>query len=324
MATINYQPTLQPQFSVLFTLTGGGIFEQDPPPPPGTIYGPALAALTEGIVVAYRVAASTAIRTQKSTSLAVAAWRTVEAVTAAADDNCAPSLAVGLNDDLWIAWHNAAGAVSIQRHKNGWQAAVTTSPTLTGKHPRLLLTEDRQYIAYWSTAASAIKLYGSNDFFATLDLLGTFSVSEQVVSLFQDRSGLLHLLAESGGNVRQWTSSDGAQWTDRGTLQASRTKPQAGYTVAGGALFAWNTGNALQVWRLGGAHTETVAGPAAVTSAFPEQVAGVCVDRYDVVWLALQDSSGFNTDNVGRLMLDTEPPGPRKYPVSGSGGMGMF
>ncbi len=319
MATINYQPTLQPQFSVLFTLTGGGIFEQDPPPPPGTIYGPALAALTEGIVVAYRVAADDAIYTQKSTSLAVTAWNAAETVTTAADDNCVPCLAVGLNDDLWIAWNDAAEAISIQRHVNGWQAAVSTTPTLTGKHPRILLTEQGQFVAFWHTGDAEISLYRSTDFFETVELVATFALSEQAVFLGQDRSGLLHLLGEDAGDAVQWTSADSVQWTDRGVLVSARVIPMAGYTVAGGALFAWDASDLLQVWRLDGPHTATVAGPADITDLFPEQVPGVCVDRYDVVWLALQDGGAFSTDDVGRLA-----PESAQYSLDQGGGMGMF
>jgi hypothetical protein len=304
MAFVAVTRTIQPDVGFFDFVDAADFSETDPPPPPGSIYGVGLAALTEGIVVAYRVEGDEAIYTQKSTSLAVAAWHDAETVTEAADDHCAPSLAAAPNDDLWIAWHDGAAGIFIQRHVNGWQAAVTTSPTLTGKHPRLLLTKERQYIAYWDTGATEVRLYGSTDFFETLTLLETFALSEQAVSLFVDRAGLLHLLGEDGGDTVQWTSADGLTWTDRGVLEAGVGVPMAGYTVAGGALFAWAAADQLQAWRLDGPHLDTAAGPADITDLFPEQVAGVCVDRYDVVWLALQTSGGFAIEDVGRFAPD--------------------
>jgi hypothetical protein len=275
-------------------------FEQNPPTTPATVTGVGLAALTEGLVVAYRFTGDE-IRTQKSTSLAVTAWHDAETVTTDADDNCAPSLAVGRIEDLWIAWHNLAEAIFIQRYANGWLAAVSTTPAITGKHPRLLLTEDRQYVAVWD---AALLLYGSTDFYETVELLETFAVDEQAVSFFQDRSGLLHIVGEDGGNSVQWTSADGLTWTDRGTLATSAAVPMAGYTVAGGALFVWGAADTLYAFRLDGPHLATAAGPVAVTDLYPEQVAGIAVDRFDIVWLALQATGGFDIDDVGRFAPD--------------------
>lgn len=309
MATINYQPTLQPQFSVQFTLGSGGISEQDPPPPPSSLYGVDLAAHLRGLTVIYRDPADADVKTSTTYDYG-AQWYTATVATDAGGYGIAPSLAVSRHEDLFAAWHDGDDAIHVHRsydYAETWEE-ITTDPALTGRYPRLLITGDRAFLLYYDTGDEFCKLYGSSDHYETLTHLADFATSEQVNGFGMDRRGRLHVLAEDAGTVVQYTSWDGVEWEGPDSLIGGREGPPGcAYWLHAGAVLAWDTGDQLQLYRTDSGFIDIAAGPFAVTAAYPQQSPGICFDRRGYLFIALQAVAGFSTDDVsvvGRVVLD--------------------
>ena len=299
-----------------------------PPPPPSTYVGVDLATTNYGLHVIFRDTATADVVAQAGKWVGAALeWAAM--VTVAADAGgyaIAPSLAVARNQDLYAAWHDAGQGLHVHRSRDFGQtwAEITVAPIRYGRYPRLLITKDWQLLFYYSPGLGGGRLYGSTDHYQTIRRLKNFTMTEQPASLRVDRNGVIHLLYEGSGGVRQQTSKDAVNWTDRGVLIAGRGWPAAGYANAFGALFAWDTAptpDLLQLYRSESEFASVRDGPFDVTNVYPLQVPGVAVDRWRYVWLALQAGGGFSVDDVGRLAPDA---GPGQFAIDEGGGMGMF